>query len=263
VVTGQRRLRTASIIGWLRGCDAAECGRFGAAFTRLMRHASTPGTVTSLSHRTSGAPAKGLLIAPPSSVKLTAASGARAVGPAVPSAPIASPTNRKDLACVADSTGVTRCVPFGTEGDSCDTARCETNLVCASADASEPRLCRVPSAGPGDACDEGLGPFCDTRRRIFCDRSSGKCVAPRTVGPEEQCGALDDGTFADCDVRTFCRRNARTDPTGVCAALFIPDGSECQVDSSGSPDCEFPAICAHALGATTGTRRLVGTEYCR
>lgn len=141
------------------------------------------------------------------------------------------------LACVPDSTGVSRCTPFGKEGDSCETIRCETTFICVFDQPSGQRTCQVPSAGPGDPCDPVVGPYCDTRLGLLaCDTRTGTCVPPPMLGEGE-------GVF------------------------FIPDGSTCPVNPQTAPPnsgrfCEFPAICEHAPGATTGTCTIVGTDYC-
>lgn len=165
------------------------------------------------------------------------------------------------LACALDTTGAGQCVPLGSEGTSCDSVRCETNLICTPASNST-RTCSVPSATFGEACDPQLGPFCDTRRGIYCNPNTHSCDLPRIVGEGETCGATGDGSLTACDARTSCGRVASTDPTGTCIALFLADGSACQVGSSGSSHCEFPAVCAHAAGTSAGTCQVVATDYC-
>jgi hypothetical protein len=165
------------------------------------------------------------------------------------------------LTCALDATGVGQCVPLGLEGASCDSGKCETDLICTPP--SDPaKSCSVPSAGPGDACDLHVGPFCDTRRGIYCNLNTHTCVLPRVVGEGNTCGWADDASLLECDARTFCSRSSGTDPTGTCVARFLPDGSECQAGNWAPPQCAFPAICARAPGATTGTCRVVGTDYC-
>jgi hypothetical protein len=171
------------------------------------------------------------------------------------------------LACVPDSTGLSRCTPYGKEGDSCETVPCETTFICVFDEASGRSTCRVPSAGPGEPCDSTVGPFCDTRRGLLaCDGRTGNCVPPVLVGEGKECGPRSDGTFADCADPTSCTRNPRTE-VGVCVS-FIPDGSTCPVSPQSAPPnsagfCEFPAICEHVAGASTGTCRIVGTDYCQ
>lgn len=164
------------------------------------------------------------------------------------------------VSCALDATGVGQCVPLGSSGASCDSVRCETNLICTPPGGSA-KNCSVPSAGPGEACDVSVGPFCDTRRDIYCNSNTHTCALPRIVGEGETCGAAGDGSLVECDARTSCSRAAGMDPTGTCVARFLPDGSECPAGSA-PQQCEFPAICARASGTSTGTCRVVGTDFC-
>lgn len=162
------------------------------------------------------------------------------------------------LVCVGDAKRPRQCVPLGSEGASCKSVECETNLICTPPGDSAP-TCSIPSATLGDPCDAQFGPFCDTRRGIYCNANTHLCDLPRTVGEGETCGPSGDGSAVACDARTFCRRAVASDPRGTCVARFLPDGAAC--NSSASPRCEFPAICEHAPGTSVGTCRVFGTDH--
>lgn len=165
------------------------------------------------------------------------------------------------VVCVSDTAGARQCVPLGSAGTSCDSAPCETDLICTPSGGST-KTCSVPSTTFGDACST-QGPFCDSRRGLYCNSGTHSCELPRTVSEGETCGAPGDGSLVLCDARTYCSRAAPTDPTGTCVAASLPDGFQCQAGSSAPPQCEFPAICAHAPGTSTGTCQIVDTEsYC-
>jgi hypothetical protein len=66
------------------------------------------------------------------------------------------------LTCALDSTGAGQCVPMASEGASCDSVRCETNLICTPSGGLA-KTCTVPSATVGDGCDVQVGPFCYAR----------------------------------------------------------------------------------------------------
>lgn len=75
--------------------ERAQFDQWASVVGRLMRHASLASAVSSLSCRVGRAPVVGKLVVPTCSTELGAASSAGTVGPAVPTAPIARPTNRE------------------------------------------------------------------------------------------------------------------------------------------------------------------------
>ena len=164
-----------------------------------------------------------------------------------------------DLLCYPDSTGAGHCRRMPGEGEACGNGPCRDGLDC-----YEDR-CVATTALPGEPCDPDAGVFCDIWRVNFCHPDTGTCQPPISVGPGEPCRQA-DGTTAACSDGN-CLYVSPTDRTGTCTP-FLADGAPCAAptsprDAAQVPRCEYPAICAHALGETTGTCRIVGIDYCR
>ena len=167
-----------------------------------------------------------------------------------------------DLLCYPDSTGAGHCGRMPGDGEACGNGPCQDGLICYQG------RCVATTALPGDPCDPSAGVYCDTWRSDYCDPLTSTCQRPASAGLGEPCGVLADRTYATCaSSGGYCLYASPTDRTGTCTA-FLADGAPCTIPTSPTdlarlPRCESPAICARALGETTGTCQIVGSDYCR
>jgi hypothetical protein len=154
----------------------------------------------------------------------------------------------------SDSRGT--CVASGGAGDTCGaTAPCLPGLLCALPTAGATSGQCAPAEGNvGDPCDDTVGPFCDYRRRIYCNDQLGTCALAQDVEPGGACGVLADGSTGQCR-GGICLGSSAGVP-GTCIA-YLPDGSPCTFGPGTQSSCTPPAIC------DTGICRISGGELCQ
>jgi hypothetical protein len=88
-----------------------------------------------------------------------------------------------------DSGGV--CVTLGVENASCSkTAPCSSGFGCAMPSGATAGQCVRANGNVGDPCADDVGPFCDYRRRIFCNTRVGTCAVGPDVPPTARSGSV-------------------------------------------------------------------------
>ena len=160
------------------------------------------------------------------------------------------------VSCVHDDGAATgHCVRLGARDDACDkTAPCGTGLGCAIPSGETSGRCLPTMGDVGDACDDQVGPFCDYRRRIYCNHSTSTCTAAQNAALGQPCGTLASGEIAQC-VESACHAEQAEAVAGTCIA-YLPDGAACTFGPGTIRQCAPPALCA------SGVCRIVGGELC-
>lgn len=157
----------------------------------------------------------------------------------------------RDLVCVA-STNL--CQSRGAEGAVCSSALlCRSDLNCiagatASGTADATSTCEA-AGGDGSACGTGTS-GCDGMLGLYCGGAKGAraCTGVSYAASGEPCGALTDGTHAQCIAGDCYTETALAGATelGVCKG-FAGDGEPCDADLG--PTCMAPARCVTTNGS--------------
>ena len=150
-----------------------------------------------------------------------------------------------------------QCVTYGMAGSTCDESHpCGYGLSCPSALG----MCAV--AGElGDACNSKK--TCDPFAGVYCGGPAGMktCTAESYGGDGAPCGALPDGSFANCKTGGCYTASgiALSGQAGNCKASAL-EGAAC--DTVLGPTCLQPARCVTGAGGTKGVCTLPNPTTC-
>jgi hypothetical protein len=169
------------------------------------------------------------------------------------------------------------CAAAAKEGEACGTTRCEEGLQCVPA--TDKCAKRAATVGQGAACDDTVGPKCNTSLDCGADKKcpvvpklgeactslcadslcdfagTKKCIAYRKVG--ESCTGFDCEQGIDCSGpggAKKCTAPVKVKPGGDCSG----DGTTCEIGQCGLASKKCPQVLAEGAACTSDT----GTSVC-
>ncbi len=148
-------------------------------------------------------------------------------------------------------------------GSPCDnnTAPCGADLVCLTV--SNVSTCVPAATQVGAACDNAIT-NCDAQRGLSCEgiTANRTCQLTTLVSEGAPCGALPDGTYANCLNGGNCYTAtglAQSGQTGTCKSAAA-EGAACDINLG--PPCLFPARCVLVDASSAGTCAFGDPSVC-